>query len=323
MTQPNRLFAADRSRYRLTLRLVLCLGVLIVAHSAPWTAAQVEHRYYLPALMVGRQIAFASDRGGNFYQDLYLMEPDGTNVVRVPGPDSVMCPAWSPSGDRLAFASPLNQDIWMMNPDGSGLVQLTTGPSLDFSPSWSPDGAYVVFGRISANGGGSLSVVRVGESNPVPIITSSYAGFLDPAWSPDGSQLAFASNLDGNMDIYIASVVSTQTGFQMGALTRLTQNPYWDVDPSWSLDGQTIAYSASSYSDNDIFSIRIDGSDNQQLTFTRETDEYPHWSPDGSQILFTSWRDGNAEIYIMNADGSNQTNLTQSLDRDVCASWRR
>lgn len=305
------------------MRLVLCLGLLVVAYSAPWTAAQVEHRYYLPALMVGRQIAFASDRGGNFYQDLYLMEPDGTSIVRVPGPDSVMCPAWSPSGDRLAFATLLDQDIWITSSDGRVLEQLTSGPDHDFAPAWSADASYVVFASISVTGSSGLFAVLPGQTGLFPVITAPHSGFWDPDWSSDGKRLVFASSMDGTTDIYTASISINGGIIQLGLPNRLTQDASWDMSPKWSPNGDVILFSSQRFGDSDIFTMNSDGTDVRRLTVAPEADVYPNWSPDGSQIVFTSIRDGNAEIYIMNADGSNQTNLTQSPDRDVCASWRR
>lgn len=321
MTQPNRLPRTDRPRLTLTLRLLLCLAVIVVAHVAPGTAAQVEHRYYLPALMVGRQIAFASDRDGNYYQDLYLMEPDGTSVVRVPGPDSAMCPAWSPTGDRLVFASPLNQDIWMMNPDGSDLVQLTTGPSNDTSPNWSSDGVYVVYATTTLRGIGGISAVQVGQSGSIPLLSEAH-DYWDPTWAPDGAHLLFASDRDGTTDIYVAEVIRDVWGLRLGAIVRLTNDVYWDVDPSWSPDGRLIVFASDRDGDNEVYVMKVDGTDVLRLTENTVDDLDPSWSPDGSRIVFTSSRDGNAEIYTMNADGSDQTNLTRSADRDVCAAWR-
>lgn len=304
------------------------IGVLLVLFlpflAARNTVAQVEHRYYLPALIVGRQIAFASDRAGNFYQDLYLMEPDGTNIVRVPGPDSVMCPAWSPTGDRVAFASPTDQDVWVVGEAGLNLEKISSDLSNEFAPAWSPDGEFVVFAALDVTRGiGMVFIVELGQPGQQLILTAPHTSYLDPDWSPDGSQLAYASNRDGNVEIYVAPLLYSSGSIQVGTSTRITHDVHWDTDPRWSPDGRKIVFTSQRDGDSEIFLMNSNGENAQQMTYNTDIDEDPVWSPDGSQILFTSWRDGNAEIYVMNADGSDQTNLTQSPDRDVCASWRR
>jgi TolB protein len=60
-------------------------------------------------------------------------------------------PAWSPDGQRIAFA---RQDrsgwhIWIMNVDGTNARPLTSGPFSDHYPSWSRDGATIYFARMA------------------------------------------------------------------------------------------------------------------------------------------------------------------------------
>src|SRR3954447_18523154 len=63
---------------------------------------------------------------------------------------------------------------------------------------------------------------------------------VEPAWSPTGDKIAFASNRDGNYEIYI---MDTEGGGQ----TRLTMSPGNDQWPTWSPDGQTIAFSRGAW----------------------------------------------------------------------------
>jgi Tol biopolymer transport system component len=117
-------------------------------------------------------------------------------------------------------------------------------------------------------------------------------------------KLAFASDRDGNMEIY---VMDTNGGNQI----RLTENPGEDYSPAWSPSGSRIAFVSTRDGNAEIYVMNSDGTGQTRLTNNTAGDILPAWSPDGSQIAFVSNRDGNDEIYLMSADGSNQSNLTK------------
>src|SRR5262249_24615400 len=77
-------------------------------------------------------------------------------------------------------------------------------------------------------------------------LTSNPANDNDAAVSPDGSKIAFASNRDGNQEIYVMNIDGTN-------VTRLTNNPAVDGQPSWSPDGTKIAFTSNRTGNYDIF----------------------------------------------------------------------
>jgi Ca2+-binding RTX toxin-like protein len=92
------------------------------------------------------------------------------------------------------------------------------------------------------------------------------------------------------------------------------------IGASFSPDGRRIAYSKVG-NDPDIFTIRPDGSDQREVTFSRGWDIDPTWSGDGSQIAFETNRNGNWDIFAVNANGSAPVQLTSSQLDDQDPAW--
>ena len=81
-----------------------------------------------------------------------------------------------------------------------------------------------------------------------------------------------------------------------------------------------VFYSNVGGTGEDIFSIKLDGTNYTQLTNTPGDDHSPSVSPDGQYIYFNSNRDGNDEVYSMYFDGSGQIRLTNNPASDFVTS---
>ena len=273
----------------------------------------------------GSQIAFASDRNGNY--DIYVMRADGSKVVQLTrdplanlyylrSPTDSM-PAWSPDGERIAFISGRDNGIMMsydplgiyvMNTNGSHVVRTVWDPgtlSVDRWPAWSPDGSRIVFASQVYAANADIYVMNEDGSSAMQL-TKSEGDNTTPAWSPDGSRIAFLSNRDGNYNIYVMNADGSN-------VTHLTRDAAQDASgqPDWSPDGSHIAFAAYRSDNTDIYIMDADGSNATRLTGDIGVDNEPAWSPDGSRIAFVSNRDGDEDIYMMNADGSNLIQLTK------------
>ncbi len=142
----------------------------------------------------GQRIAFASDRDGPVA--LYLMNPDGSNVVRVTAGVGVSLSraTWSPDSARIAFDCEVNTgnlDICSIDSDGTGFLRLTDDPGPDVGPAWSPDGGTIAFATNRYGTHLQLALMNV-DGSGVSQLGGGITGW-DPAWSPDGSRLAFVS----------------------------------------------------------------------------------------------------------------------------------
>ena len=71
----------------------------------------------------------------------------------------------------------------------------------------------------------------------------------------------------------------------------------------------------------EIFTLSIDGQDLQRLTNNEFRDLYPAWSPDDARVAFLTFRGPDLDIYIMDADGGNVKQLFDSGSHDADIHW--
>jgi Tol biopolymer transport system component len=140
----------------------------------------------------GQWIAFSSERDGNL--DLWAIHPDGTGLRRLTNTPTrhEENPNWSPDGTMLAFdaceadsfpcpGSP-NYDVFTMTLGGVA-TRITTDPSIDANPSWSPDGTKMAF-RSDRTGFTQIWKMNPDGSNQVQLTFEDFQGGVDPDWQP-------------------------------------------------------------------------------------------------------------------------------------------
>jgi hypothetical protein len=254
--------------------------------TATWTPPPALEPTATEIPLFDYSLLFAGRRAGRTEWKLYTMLADGTEE--------------QPVNIRLAEDSA----------PGLTLIEV-------FDARYSPDGETIVFvGRVQitpAEGEATLTPTDFEEIFTAPaeggtasrLTTFEAAHTHDPAWAPDGSRIAFASDVDGDYDIYLVDVGG-------GDPRAITFNDAQDTDPAWSPDGQYMAFASdeSGPGFREVWSMTADGAERKQLTNDTNSSYAPAWSPDGGTIAFVSDRRVDADLYLMNADGTGEELLT-------------
>lgn len=253
--------------------------------------------------------------------DIATMNIDGTNRKQLTR-DVYLdhYPVWSPDGTRIAiirdksdfaqWGTGYDGRLYMVHTDAQGKIALglltTINTVAKYPPVWSPDGQRLAFIAYEEDGSRILYVVTV------------------PTWSPDSEDLAFTS-VGGEPRVvydyhrpnsFISDGIWIRTYWRnsMPYSVRSNMPKLNEIDdttavPTWSPDGEELAFASVDGATQVIYAVKPDGTDLR--TIWRSEPANPAtpilqvlWSPDGSELLFLS--DG---AYLVRQDGSDLRRL--------------
>jgi Tol biopolymer transport system component len=213
----------------------------------------------------------------------------------------ILGPQWSPGGDSIVFGigkfsafldfaigakkpvDPVNggAQVAIINADGSGFRKITSGKNNNGFAAYSPDGKRIVYRTMGPEGDG-LRVMNL-EDHSIANLTEEYDNF--PVWSPRGDLIAFIRRIDGDFEVFSIR----PDGKDVRRLTNVKGN---EAHLAWSPDGEKLLFSSTRMGFKDealytsspqpygeLFVMRYDGTQVEQLTDNQWEDAGPAWQP--------------------------------------------
>ena len=237
-------------------------------------------------------------------------------------------PAWSPTGERIAFVSGIDygSNVVTMAPDGSDSRMIVARSSLGGSryvaglpPVWSPDGRTlaVVVNEVGPKstyhnviyvvGADGTGLTRLAETLSQPAVRNmgdfgrQEIPANQPTWSPSGRRLAFVKFEDEAAGIYTISPDGSNLREILPDIGVRRLEQFWHPNLSWSPDGAEILVGSNSAALGNLV-LMSDGTGVRELP---GPGGYASWSPNSTRIAVSPQAHPVVALYTVNRDGSN------------------
>ena len=239
----------------------------------------------------------------------------------------------SPNGRQLAFS--MMGDIYLLPIGGGKATRITSGPSWDVQPRFSPDGTQIAF-TSDRGGGNNLWRMRTDGSNAVQVTKEDFRLLNNPVWTPDGQFLIGRKHFTGQRslgagELWMYHVAGGGSGVQ---LTK-QKNDQQDLgEPAVSPDGRYVYFSEDvspgptfQYNKNPhgtIYAIkRLDRTNGRidTLIDTAGGAVRPQPSPDGKSLAFVKRVREKSVLHVMDLASGEVRPVWDGLSHDQQEAW--
>ena len=217
--------------------------------------------------------------------------------------------AWSPDGDVIVFSG--GTGTFAVSADGGPTHELHVG---SWSPRWLPDGSGVL---LLTNRGDSTDVMFLPmeglepSGEPRRLFTSA-GGFGETLTVSAGDNPRWAISSYRHQDHLLRWNLDPVSGAVSGAARTVPLGDLPASNPALRPDGKLLAFTSTGQRE-DLYTVRLDGSELTQLSKGSRFTRGPRWAPDNDYLAFYGFRAGHAGIWQQRADGGDLRSPSRHL----------
>ncbi|MBP7021431.1 MAG: S9 family peptidase [Planctomycetes bacterium] len=258
--------------------------------------------------------------------DIWMINTDGTNLTQVTNkPGYEGAPKWSPDGKQLGFLTTTDKgkvQIFSYDPTTGAITQKTDLPVDIDDYAWAPDSVSFlavcnVYPDMTLEESNKKDEERINSKATGIVIDSLLYRHWNRWTYGKFSHVFYVNGETGEAKDLTPGKYDTPP-ISLGGMQDFTLSP----------DGKTFYFVRNTdkmvaiSTNNDIFSVPLEGGEPTLITPNKGGDVNPVISPDGKYLAYTSMaREGfeadEQDLIVHNIETGEKTNLTEEFDRDV------
>ena len=247
---------------------------------------------------------------------LWVVDSDGESAVPVSDAGICKTPAWNAAATMIAYVCLRPAQVVVQDVSTRRAHTVASGSGSYTSPTFSPDGARIVYAH-GVDDGFDIYESPVSGGGATRISAGRGSDNVQPSFSPDGHRIAFMSGRPGHPEIYTMDADGTDPEL----LTPLSfgENAH-RASPDWSPDGRLVAFHSQVGASFQVMTINLRDKGMKQLTSDGENKD-PSWAADARHLVFVSNRTGTKQLWVLDVESGRARQLTHGSAVGNSPAW--